>query len=203
MPRGARRRSAHVVVRVIWYRRARPTTNGVASAHGSQEINSVPKSGSQTRCGCSFCRTRTVRLASTNAAAHQIAAIQSKRVERAVRFMTLILHHRGVRGSSMLRTARPVQQAVWIGPVGTPSSGARESRSCQGFGDGLRMVSPRSGIIPCSRRGHLRDFPGERRVGPTRVRQSHHSPPTTPSDSRSGWSPSAFTVRDWFAASVR
>src|SRR5271155_1176718 len=84
----------NVVVRVIWYRRARPTTNGVASAHGSQQNSSVAKSGSQTRWGCSFCRTSTDRLASTSEPAHQIAAIQSKRVERAPVFvMILVVHH--------------------------------------------------------------------------------------------------------------
>jgi hypothetical protein len=58
-------------------------TIGVASAQGSHDANSHPKSGSNGLCRPSERMMSTVWLASNKPAAHQIAGIQSQRIERA------------------------------------------------------------------------------------------------------------------------
>src|SRR3984893_3066413 len=69
--------------RTIGHRRASPMTNGVASAQGSQETNTIKNGRSQALPTPTACMVRRVWLASNNAPAHQMAAIQVQPVERA------------------------------------------------------------------------------------------------------------------------
>src|SRR5882757_8643422 len=62
--------------RTIGHRRASSMTNGVASAQGSQETNTIKNGRSQALPTPTACMVRRVWLASNNAPAHQIAAIQ-------------------------------------------------------------------------------------------------------------------------------
>src|ERR1700682_5877135 len=69
--------------RTIGHRRASSMTKGVASAQGSQDTNTIKNGRSQALPTPTACMVRRVWLASNNAAAHQMAAIQVQSVERA------------------------------------------------------------------------------------------------------------------------
>src|SRR5258708_27646438 len=69
--------------RTIGHRRASSMTNGVASAQGSQETNTIKNGRSQALPTPTACMVKRVWLAFNNAPPHQIAAIQIQLVERA------------------------------------------------------------------------------------------------------------------------
>src|ERR1700679_2576899 len=101
--------------RTIGRRRARSITNGVASAQGSHEINTINNGRSQALPTPTMCMVRSVWLASNNAAAHQMAAIQIQPVERAsARFMTNTLHQVRGEGPGLRRMAVLLQRTVLI-----------------------------------------------------------------------------------------
>src|SRR5580704_12137740 len=101
--------------RTIGRRRASSMTNGVASAQGSQEINTITNGRSQALPTPTKCMVRSVWLASNNAAAHQMAAIQIQPVKRAsARLMTDTLHQVRGEGPGLRRMALLLQRAVLI-----------------------------------------------------------------------------------------
>src|SRR6202790_1701606 len=69
--------------RTIGHRRASAMTNGVASAQGSQERNTIKNGRSQALPTPTACMVRRVWLPFNNAPAPQMAAIQVQPVERA------------------------------------------------------------------------------------------------------------------------
>src|ERR1700682_220648 len=69
--------------RTIAHRRASSMTNGVASAHGSQETNTSKNGRGQALPAPTACMVKRVWLALNNATTHQMAAIQVQPVERA------------------------------------------------------------------------------------------------------------------------
>jgi len=64
--------------RAIGHRRASSMTSGVTSAQGSQDTNTINNGRSQALPAPTACIVRSVWLASNNAAAHQMAAIQTQ-----------------------------------------------------------------------------------------------------------------------------
>src|ERR1700722_11812004 len=69
--------------RTMGHRRDSSMTNGVLSAQGSQETNTIKNGRSQALPTPTACMVRRVSLALNNAPAHQMAAIQVQPVERA------------------------------------------------------------------------------------------------------------------------
>ena len=103
--------------RTIGHRRASSMTNGVASAQGSQEINTIKNGRSQALPTPTKCMVRSVWLASNNPAAHQMAAIQAQPVKRAFAralVMTNTLHQVRGEGPELRRMAVLLQRAVLI-----------------------------------------------------------------------------------------
>jgi len=113
--------------RTIGHRRASSMTNGVASAQGSQETNTIKNGRSQALPTPTACMVRRVWLASNNAPAHQMAAIQVQPrlgiplltarspVERAsarASVMTDTLHHGRGEDPGLQRMAVLLQRAV-------------------------------------------------------------------------------------------
>src|ERR1700678_4735695 len=104
--------------RTIRHRRASSMTNGVASAQGSQEINTIKNGRSQALPIPTKCMVRSVWLASNNAAAHQMAAIQIQPVKRAsarASVMTDTLHQVRAADPGLRRAAVLLERAVLIG----------------------------------------------------------------------------------------
>jgi hypothetical protein len=92
-------------------------TNGVASAQGSQEMNTIKNGRSQALPTPTKCMVRSVWLASNNAAAHQMAAIQiqpAKRASARASVMSDTLHQVRGEGPGLRRMAVLMQRAVLI-----------------------------------------------------------------------------------------
>src|ERR1700722_16618702 len=101
--------------RTIGRRRASSTTNGVASAHGNQDTNSIANGGNHGLPLPTACITTIVWLASHSAPADQIAAIQVHRVgsvSARVPVMLRRLHQSRCENQTLQRTVDSVQRAV-------------------------------------------------------------------------------------------
>jgi hypothetical protein len=106
-----------IVPRTIGHHRANAMMYGVASAHGSQDTNSVTNGGSHHLGPPMACMTRIVWLASNSAPAHQMAAIQIQRFEREsgrASVMTFTLHQSRCEDPALQRTAGPMQRAAGV-----------------------------------------------------------------------------------------
>src|SRR5450432_2133380 len=103
--------------RTIGHRRASSMTNGVASAQGSQETNTIKNGRNQALPTPTKCMVRSIWLASNNAAPHQMAAIQTQPVKRAFAralVMADTLHQVRGEGPELRRMAVFLQRAVLI-----------------------------------------------------------------------------------------